>query len=183
MSNIYKSFSFSHCFLAPFPRGSLSNGVYQKYPTSSGFFDDTQGCSIPGVIALTFDDGPDSTIFPQILSILRNKAVAPNKADFPATFFLIGNQIKGLESLVKQADADGHLIENHSWTHPDLTTLSSSEVASELSQTDSAISAALSGKTPAFFRFPFYAFNSQTISQIESLGKIIMHSSLDTKGN
>ena len=149
------------------------------------------------MIALGIDDGPDATYFPQMLAVLKAKGVL-------ATFFLIGQQISGLESLIVQADADGHLIENHSWvsvflhsfsfnddadrfsplfsvqTHPQMSTLNNSQIATELNYNDAKTKSTIS-KTPAFFRFPYFDFNANTISQVESMGKIIVDTSLDTK--
>src|SRR5436309_2503666 len=57
-------------------------------------------------IALTFDDGPDHRYTPQVLEIL-------DKFKVPATFFVIGKNIKGNEDLLKKMDAAGHIIGNH----------------------------------------------------------------------
>jgi peptidoglycan-N-acetylglucosamine deacetylase len=62
------------------------------------------------VVYLTFDDGPDPKVTPQILDILK-------KYDIKATFFVIGNQIKNRESVLKRIDEEGHSIGLHSWTH------------------------------------------------------------------
>ncbi|HEY8097416.1 MAG TPA: polysaccharide deacetylase family protein [Methylobacter sp.] len=61
-------------------------------------------------IALTFDDGPNREYTPQVLSILA-------QYNAPATFFVIGKNIPGNESLLKQIDAAGHSIGSHSYTH------------------------------------------------------------------
>jgi peptidoglycan/xylan/chitin deacetylase (PgdA/CDA1 family) len=62
------------------------------------------------LVALTFDDGPHPWTTPRVLEILRTKNVA-------ATFFLIGNQI-GKEEVVSQIIDEGHVIGNHSFSHP-----------------------------------------------------------------
>jgi peptidoglycan/xylan/chitin deacetylase (PgdA/CDA1 family) len=62
------------------------------------------------VIALSFDDGPNREYTPQVLSILAQH-------NAPATFFVIGKNIQGNESILKQIDADGHSIGNHTYTH------------------------------------------------------------------
>ena len=68
-----------------------------------------------GTVYLTFDDGP-SVYTPQILSVLAAKGA-------PATFFVVGEHVVQFPSLVQQEHADGHGIGDHSWSHPDLTTL------------------------------------------------------------
>lgn len=62
------------------------------------------------VIYLTFDDGPGKVVTDKILDILKENNVH-------ATFFLIGNQIDGLENTVKRIHAEGHSIGLHTYTH------------------------------------------------------------------
>jgi len=59
-------------------------------------------------IALTFDDGPNAAITPQILAILE-------KENIKATFFIIGNKIEQNAALLKKIDNEGHTIGNHSY--------------------------------------------------------------------
>ncbi|TRW90377.1 polysaccharide deacetylase family protein [Candidatus Methylobacter oryzae] len=61
-------------------------------------------------IALSFDDGPNRQYTPQVLSTLAQYNAS-------ATFFVIGKNIRGNEGILKQIDADGHSIGNHSYTH------------------------------------------------------------------
>ena len=61
-------------------------------------------------IYLTFDDGPAGKITTSILDVLKENQVH-------ATFFLIGEQIKGQEDLVKRIYSEGHSIGLHSMTH------------------------------------------------------------------
>jgi peptidoglycan/xylan/chitin deacetylase (PgdA/CDA1 family) len=61
-------------------------------------------------IAITFDDGPNQQYTPQVLS-----ALAQHNAS--ATFFVIGKNIQGNEHILRQIDAEGHSIGNHSYTH------------------------------------------------------------------
>lgn len=62
------------------------------------------------IIYLTFDDGPSDPITNKVLDILKEN-------DVKATFFLIGNQIKGLEDVVTRINNDGHSIGLHTYTH------------------------------------------------------------------
>ena len=62
------------------------------------------------IIAITFDDGPNPEFTPKVLSILAQQNV-------PATFFVIGKNIQGNESLIKKMDAAGHTIGNHTFSH------------------------------------------------------------------
>jgi peptidoglycan/xylan/chitin deacetylase (PgdA/CDA1 family) len=61
-------------------------------------------------IALSFDDGPNQEYTPKVLSTLA-------QYNAPATFFVIGKNIQGNENILKQIDAEGHAIGNHSYTH------------------------------------------------------------------
>ncbi|MGZ8927114.1 MAG: polysaccharide deacetylase family protein [Methylobacter sp.] len=69
-----------------------------------------QGNVLDKAIALSFDDGPNREYTPQVLSTLA-------QYNAPATFFVIGKNIQGNESILKQIDAQGHSIGNHSYTH------------------------------------------------------------------
>ena len=71
----------------------------------------------PGVVALSFDDGPDPTWTPKVLEILKQKNVH-------ATFMMIGEQAQDNVSLMKRVMAEGHEIGNHTWTHPDISEIS-----------------------------------------------------------
>jgi len=62
------------------------------------------------LLALTFDDGPDSETTPKVLRILR-------KYNVRAAFFIIGKKISGNEDLLRCIVDAGHLIGNHSWSH------------------------------------------------------------------
>ena len=61
-------------------------------------------------IAITFDDGPDSKITPEVLKILDSYNVK-------ATFFCVGQQIENNKELLKLIDKKGHIIGNHTWMH------------------------------------------------------------------
>jgi len=64
-------------------------------------------------VALTFDDGPDPIDTPRLLDILREKNVK-------ATFFVVGKRVEQHPEIVRRAWDEGHLIANHTWSHPNL---------------------------------------------------------------
>jgi len=78
----------------------------------SNFYTDAicEGKNRKKQIALTFDDGPNEEVTPQVLALLE-------KHQLPATFFLIGHKITGNETIVEQIATAGHLIGNHSYSH------------------------------------------------------------------
>lgn len=104
------------------------------------------------VIALTFDDGPDSVSTPVLLDGLKERGVK-------ATFFLIGENIEkdGNKNLVKRMYDEGHLIGNHTYHHVDLSGLSGEGVRRELELTDALIRE-ITGHGTEFVRPPFGAF-------------------------
>tara|TARA_B110000003_G_scaffold274560_1_gene314832 strand:- start:327 stop:938 length:612 start_codon:yes stop_codon:yes gene_type:complete len=61
-------------------------------------------------IWLTFDDGPDPTVTPWILNILKQE-------DIKATFFLVGKYIERYPTLLEKIIAEGHKVGNHSYSH------------------------------------------------------------------
>lgn len=85
-----------------------------------------------GVVALTFDDGPDPEYTPQILRILREHGVH-------ATFFVVGARAAQEPALVRQIRADGDEIGVHTFTHPDLATVDTARITDELALTQRVI--------------------------------------------
>ncbi|MCE7796433.1 glycosyltransferase [Sphingobium sufflavum] len=102
----------------------------------------------PRMLALTFDDGPDATWTPQILSVLE-------KAHVPATFFVIGENGLTNPGLLNRIIADGGEIGNHTYTHPNLALASPSETRLELNTTQRMIEA-YTGRSTRLFRAPYF---------------------------
>ncbi len=99
------------------------------------------------VISLTFDDGPDPTYTPQILDILKEKKV-------PATFFIVGENAEMHPDILKRAYNEGHLIGNHTFTHPDISASSSIRTDLEFDITERLIQSILWHDT-ILFRPPY----------------------------
>jgi len=112
-------------------------------------------------IALTFDDGPD-TYTQQVLNVL-------DAYNVDATFFATGENITANVGLAQAVVNAGHLLENHSYTHPDLTTLSNTQITSELKRTSDAIFTA-TGTHPEYYRPPYGEHNANVDSIANSLG-------------
>jgi peptidoglycan/xylan/chitin deacetylase (PgdA/CDA1 family) len=130
-----------------------------------------------GVVKLTFDDGPVSgdgpVIFlrkdtpldgntPAILDVLRKYGVK-------GTFFVVGEQVRKYPDLVRREYREGHSVQNHSYTHPNLTKLSKARVARELRATNQAITEA-GVPRPHRFRPPYGMTNDRVRSVGASLG-------------
>jgi cellulose synthase/poly-beta-1,6-N-acetylglucosamine synthase-like glycosyltransferase/peptidoglycan/xylan/chitin deacetylase (PgdA/CDA1 family)/spore germination protein YaaH len=102
----------------------------------------------PGLVALTFDDGPDPVWTPKILDVLKARHV-------PATFFIIGENALTERGLLERVLAEGHEIGNHTYTHPNLGTVTPGETALELNATQRLFQA-FTGRSMRLFRAPFF---------------------------
>jgi peptidoglycan/xylan/chitin deacetylase (PgdA/CDA1 family) len=111
----------------------------------------TESCEA-GYVRLTFDDGPNPAATPEILDTLSAYGVE-------ATFFVVGEEAAAHPALVRRENREGHTVGNHSWDHPDLTTLTQAQVESELQRTDDAIEEA-AGIVPTRWRPPYGATNA-----------------------
>ena len=98
-------------------------------------------------IAITFDDGPNPKVTPQILDLC-------DRHNAQATFFLIGRHVRAFPALAKEIAARGHAIGNHTETHPALTFLSPRQITEQLNRCDDAILSATATK-PKWMRPPF----------------------------
>ncbi|MEU9445876.1 polysaccharide deacetylase family protein [Streptomyces sp. NPDC048304] len=102
-------------------------------------------------MTLTFDDGPDPEYTPHVLDILA-------EYDVRAMFFLCGQCVAGNRELVARMADDGHVVGNHTWTHPLLTALSRRRIRDEMKRTSDVIEDAY-GERPQWFRAPYGAWN------------------------
>jgi len=114
-------------------------------------------CAAVACVALTFDDGPDPTYTPQVIDILRSKQVS-------ATFFMIGYRVAAYPSIVKHAYDSGQEVENHSWSHPDLTKTPADQVVGQIQRTSDAIISA-GVPAPTMMRPPYGAVNDMVRAQ------------------
>ncbi|WP_316832324.1 glycosyltransferase [Pedobacter aquatilis] len=100
-------------------------------------------------IALTFDDGPDPVYTPQVLSILKKERV-------PGCFFVVGIMAEKNMELLKQEYDEGYEIGNHTFFHPDMSSVGPRRVKFELNATRRLIEA-VTGHSTILFRAPFNA--------------------------
>ena len=104
------------------------------------------------VVALSFDDGPHPVYTPRILNTLKQHRI-------PATFFCIGKNIVGNESLLQRIKAEGHIIGNHSHTHHFwFDMFGPQKMLADMRQMDNAV-AAVTGVKPLLFRPPYGVMN------------------------
>ena len=102
----------------------------------------------PGMVALTFDDGPDGTWTPRILDILEQKKA-------PGTFFVIGENALSHPSLLNRIVDGGSELGNHSYTHPNMAQVSETGISLELNATQRLVQA-YTGHSMRLFRAPYF---------------------------
>lgn len=112
------------------------------------------------IIALTFDDGPPPLYTPQILDILYDHQV-------PATFFVVGEAAAEHPLLIKEMAQSGHEIECHTFSHPDLTTLSVREIQWQIDTTEATLQKILTDYSTQFVRPPYGRYTEQVQSSIK----------------
>jgi peptidoglycan/xylan/chitin deacetylase (PgdA/CDA1 family) len=122
---------------------------------------DVVDCAQVKCVALTFDDGP-TPYTDRLLSILT-----AHKAK--ATFFEIGNKVAANPAGAKRVVDAGMELGNHTWEHPNMTTLPPQDVPSQLSRANDAIAAA-TGVTPKLWRPPGGLTNSAVNEQAGKVG-------------
>lgn len=108
-------------------------------------------CNVKPCLALTFDDGPNEVITPQILDTLGSREVK-------ATFFVVGQEVAGREAILQREYREGHEIGNHSWNHPDLTGLTPGDAEAQIRATQLAIASA-GVPMPRLLRPPYGAID------------------------
>jgi len=126
------------------------------------------------IAALTFDGGSSSTGVMSILSTLAAKHAA-------ATFFLTGDFTRSSPEATA-AIATAHPVGNHTRTHPDLTTLSSSAVVDQVRSGAAAIRAGTGRPPGPWFRFPYGARDARTIALVNDECYVAVRWTVDSLG-
>ncbi|WP_254709800.1 polysaccharide deacetylase family protein [Streptomyces lunaelactis] len=113
-------------------------------------------------MVLTFDDGPDPRYTPGILSTLR-------EYDVRAMFFVCGEMATDNRDLLREMADAGHVVGNHTWSHPLIPKLPPSRIREELGRTSEVIEKTL-GTPPLWYRAPFGAWNRHSFEIGAELG-------------
>jgi cellulose synthase/poly-beta-1,6-N-acetylglucosamine synthase-like glycosyltransferase/peptidoglycan/xylan/chitin deacetylase (PgdA/CDA1 family)/spore germination protein YaaH len=127
--------------------GFITSETYDRKAIPSSYVIERTG-DRPGVIALTFDDGPDPAYTPAILDILKRENV-------PATFFVIGKNGEEHPELLRRMVNEGHEIGNHTFTHPNLGEIPGRLTVLELNATQRLIES-VTGRSTVLFRPPYF---------------------------
>jgi peptidoglycan/xylan/chitin deacetylase (PgdA/CDA1 family) len=133
-------------------------------------------CTVPGTVALTFDDGPHPNT-DTILNILGAEGVK-------ATFFVNGQNFGSISEeenrrRVRTAIEQGHQIASHTWSHPDLTTLDRAGIVSQMDQLSNALREII-GRVPTYMRAPYFSTNDLVLRTMGELNFHVVHASIDT---
>src|SRR5215471_15209941 len=128
--------------------GAVAAGYQSMAPTGQWYGRTFAGLA-PGTkqLALTYDDGPNDPHTFRLLEILARHNVR-------ATFFLIGRYVEQRPDIVRELVHAGHVVGNHTFTHPLLTFEGESEVRKQLTDCRAVLQAAI-GEHSKFFRPPF----------------------------
>lgn len=114
-------------------------------------------------VALTFDDCTDPKAWSRLLDTLR-------AAGAGSTFFCAGTSLAAYPDLARRTVDLGVPIGNHTWSHPDLTTLGATEIRAQLTRNANEWWR-LAATTPVpYFRPPYDAFNDRVVRIAGELG-------------
>lgn len=150
--------------------GVSKNGVPHQNSTNAQKYFDENGFDAVSidtktaekVLYLTFDCGWENGYTSTVLDILKQKGV-------PAAFFCTLSNIKVEPELTARMIKEGHIIGNHSTTHPDFSKISREKMASEIEQCDNYLRENF-GYSALYFRFPMGAYSASALDLVSSLG-------------
>ncbi|MEV5427688.1 polysaccharide deacetylase family protein [Streptomyces sp. NPDC052701] len=123
-------------------------------------------------MVLTFDDGPDPRYTPDILDTLARYEVR-------AMFFVCGGMAAENKDLLARMADEGHVVGNHTWSHPLLTDLTRGRIRTEMERTCDVIEDAY-GERPEWFRAPYGAWNRAAFQLGAELGMEPLAWTVDT---
>ncbi|GGH02029.1 polysaccharide deacetylase family protein [Silvibacterium dinghuense] len=132
------------------------------WPTSQLFGRAVLAGRDPAEYALTYDDGPNDRCTEALLEILARYQTR-------ATFFMIGRFVRERGALVRRVREAGHLVANHTFTHPVLLFEKPAKVREELARTNAALEDAL-GERVTHFRPPHGARRPDVLRAARELG-------------
>ncbi|WP_054026900.1 delta-lactam-biosynthetic de-N-acetylase [Bacillus sp. FJAT-28004] len=112
---------------------------------------------------LTFDNGYENGYTPRILDVLKDKQV-------PAVFFVTGHYVKDQPDLLKRMVQEGHIVGNHSWSHPDMSTLSESSIKTELDKVKEHVETLTGQKEMKYLRPPRGIFSERVLAASKQFG-------------
>ena len=113
---------------------------------------------------LTFDGGYENGHTEKILDVLKEEKV-------PAAFFLVGNYFTEKPEIVKRMAEEGHIVGNHTMTHPDMSAISDmTSFKKELTQVETLYEEITGEKMQKFYRPPQGKYSQANLAQAKGLG-------------
>lgn len=134
----------------------------QKFFNSHKYNAVTYDTSGQKVLYLTFDCGWENGYTTTVLDILKQKNV-------PAAFFCTLSNIKAEPGLIARMINEGHIVGNHSTTHPDFSKISREKMATEIETCDNYLREKFGYSSP-YFRFPMGSYSASALDLVSSLG-------------
>jgi len=143
--------------------------LQQRYPDI--FF--LQGPTDQKRVALTFDDGPDPRFSNGVLDVLKQYNV-------PATFFVLGSKAVANPEIVKRMQNEGHVIGNHTYSHPNLVQESDLEkLEREVTRTEDALKDIIGYRTK-LFRPPYGFLYNELVEKLGEMNYYVIAWSVDS---
>lgn len=143
--------------------------LQQRYPEL--FF--LQGPNDQKRVALTFDDGPDPRFSNDVLDVLKQYNV-------PSTFFVLGSKAVANPEIVKRMQNEGHVIGNHTYTHPNLVKESDlGTLEREVTRTEDALNDIIGYRTK-LFRPPYGFLYNELVEKLGEMNYYVIAWSVDS---
>jgi len=115
-------------------------------------------------IYLTFDSGYENGYTESILDVLKKNQV-------PATFFLVGTYLKKNPDIISRMINEGHIVGNHTMSHPDMTICSSEDSFSkELFKVEEIYKSITGQEMKKYYRPPYGKYNETNLKMAQNLG-------------
>lgn len=127
-----------------------------------------------GEVVLTFDDGPSRAYTKPILEALAAHCTK-------AIFFMVGRMAASDPEMVKEVARQGHTVATHTWSHPNLQSLTPLRARAEIEMGFSAVQEALGSSISPFFRFPYLRDTASTLSYLQGRQMAAFSIDVDSK--
>ena len=116
------------------------------------------------VIYLTFDCGYENGCTEKILDALK-------KHNAPAAFFVVGHMVESAPDIVKRMAAEGHIVANHTYHHPDMSAISDQAAfQEELESLEALYQETVGESMPKYYRPPQGKYSVENLKQAQALG-------------
>lgn len=116
------------------------------------------------VLYLTFDAGYENGHTEAILDALKEHHA-------PATFFVVGTYVENNPELIKRMVSEGHTVGNHTYSHPDMSAISSKEAfEKELSSVETAYKKVTGETMTKFYRPPQGKYSEENLQMAKEMG-------------